>query len=91
MRYDLISPRPKKDGGTHWQQVGVAFEAKGGGYQLIFNALPLPDAEGRVAVMMREHRRREERDASGRPEQPDRAQSGGGFDDDIPFAPEWRA
>ena len=88
MRYDLISPRPKKDGTTHWQQVGVAFEARGGGYQLIFNALPLPDAEGRVAVMMREHRRRED----SQPSQPisqggyaSNGARGSDFDDDLPF------
>jgi len=88
MRYDLISPRPKKDGSTNRPNVGVAFEAKGGGYQLIFNALPLPDAEGRVSVLMREHRRREGSQPS---QQASSAPARSSYDDEVPFAPEWRA
>lgn len=51
-RYDLISPRPRKDGKTHWQKVGAAFPKDGGRFSLVFDALPLPDADGRVTVLM---------------------------------------
>lgn len=86
MRYDLISPRPRKDGKTFWLKVGAAFERDKGGFSLVFDALPLPDAEGRVTVLMTE------------PKEQDRprgeAQRGGGpmgdIDDEIPFGPEWR-
>lgn len=52
MRYDLISPRPRKDGKTYWLKVGAGFPRDKGGFSLVFDALPLPDAEGRVTVLM---------------------------------------
>lgn len=52
MRYDLISPRPRKDGKTFWTKVGAAFPRDNGGFSLTFDALPLPDAEGRVTLLM---------------------------------------
>lgn len=78
-RHDLISPRPRKDGKTFWCRIGAAFPRDKGGYSLVFDALPLPDAEGRVTVLMVE------------PQQDNRQQSqpqsqGGGFpNDEIPF------
>lgn len=52
-RYDVCAPRPKKDGGTFWVKIGTAFPAKqGDGFNIIFDALPLPDAEGRCAVSL---------------------------------------
>lgn len=48
-RFDISSPRPKKDGGTYWVKIGTAF-ANEKGTQLIFDALPLPDKEGRVVA-----------------------------------------
>lgn len=85
MRYDLISPRPRKDGKTHWQKIGAAFERDKGGFSLVFDALPLPDAEGRVSVLMTEPKERSE------DRQPTR---GGGpmgdIDDEIPYKCEWR-
>ena len=48
-RYDVMAPRAKKDGGTFWVRVGTAFEGEKG-TQVIFDALPLPDGEGRVVV-----------------------------------------
>ncbi|TWI32779.1 hypothetical protein [Paracoccus sulfuroxidans] len=53
-RYNLISPRPRKDGKTHWHTIGSAFPRDKGGFSLIFDSLPLPDAEGRVTVLMTE-------------------------------------
>lgn len=51
-RYNLTSPRKRGDK-TFWVSVGSAFPSKNGeGYQLIFDALPLPDADGRVMVLM---------------------------------------
>lgn len=69
-RFDLISPRPRKDGKTHWQKVGAAFPRDKGGFSLVFDALPLPDAEGRVSVLMTEPKPRDGQ------QQP---QSGGGW------------
>jgi hypothetical protein len=58
-RYDVMSPRERKDGKTYWQRVGTAFEGdKGIGIE--FDALPLPDKDGRVSVRLFEPKPRDE-------------------------------
>lgn len=81
-RFDLISPRPRKDGKTHWQKIGAAFPRDKGGFSLVFDALPLPDAEGRVSVLMSEPK---PRDNQGGYDQSPAPASGGVHDDEIPF------
>jgi hypothetical protein len=54
VRYDLISPRARKDGKTFWVKIGAGFARDKGGFSLQFDALPLPDAEGKVTVLMTE-------------------------------------
>lgn len=49
-RFDLCSPRPKKDGGTHWHRVGVMFADDKGGFSIMLDSLPLPDKENRLVV-----------------------------------------
>lgn len=73
-RFDVCSPRPKKDGGTFWQRVGTAWKGDKG-INIVFDALPLPDAEGRCSVSLFEPREQTER----------KPQSSGGFgsDDDT--------
>ena len=99
--YDLISPRKRNDK-TWWQKIGAAFPRDKGGFSLVFDALPLPDAEGRVMVLMVEptpraaksdgydtseaQKRRDENPYEG--EAP--AGGGGVGDDEIPFGMEWR-
>ena len=56
MRYDLLSPRPGKDGKTHWMKVGVMFDRDKGGFSLTLDALPLPDEKGRVMLLASEPR-----------------------------------
>lgn len=56
-RYDICTPRPKKDGGTYWVKIGSAWEGDKG-IQLVFDALPIPDAEGRCAANLFEPRDR---------------------------------
>jgi hypothetical protein len=70
-------------------QVGSAFPARNGGFNLVFDALPLPDSEGRVSVFMQEARERDEP----RQQRRDEPKQGRGpdMDDEIPFAAEWRA
>ena len=90
-RHDLISPREKKNGQTHWQKVGAAFARDNGGFSLVFDALPLPDKEGNVRVLMVEPRKndapqqqreqpRQEDPASGGPQQ-----GNDDMDSEIPF------
>lgn len=81
-RYDLISPRPRKDGKTYWHKVGAAFPNKNGGFSLVFDSLPLPDNEGRVSVMMKEPT---PRDDQPRQQSQDSGQGGNDYGDEIPF------
>ena len=93
-RMDLLSPRARKDGKTFWLKIGAAFPLDKGGYQLLFDALPLADAEGRVTLIMKEPSERGEKPAynqSPQEQYTDASKGGGGFpDDDIPFSMEWR-
>lgn len=76
-RFDAMSPRPKKDGGTFWVRVGTAFVGDRG-TQIILDALPIPDAEGRVVINLFEPR---DRDAP--PRQSSRQTAD--LDDSVPF------
>lgn len=82
-RKDICAPRKKKDGGTYWIKIGTAFEGDKG-IQLVFDALPLPDAEGRCVANLFEPR-----DSSGGRDTGQRqAQPASRFDDvteDAPF------
>lgn len=79
--FDLVSPRKGRDDKTRWHKVGAAFPRDKGGFQLVFDSLPLPDSDGRVTLMMWEA---EQKDRT-----QDRAQDRTGnardMDDDIPF------
>lgn len=57
-RKDIMTPRKKKDGGTYWVKIGTAWEGDGK-TQLVFDALPLPDAEGRCVANLFEPRERD--------------------------------
>lgn len=96
-RYDLISPRQRKDGKTHWQKIGAAFPKDNGSFSLVFDALPLPDAEGRVTVLMKEPQPRDgqqggyQQQGGGQQQQQQGGGPGGDLDgDQIPFRAEWR-
>lgn len=77
-RYDVCTPRKKKDGGTFWHRVGTAFEGERG-ISILFDSLPLPDAEGRCAVNLFEPR--EGGSQSARKPQPDND----AINDEMPF------
>ena len=90
-RYNLISPRKNGDK-TFWHRVGTAFPRDKGGFSLIFDSLPLPDADGRVSLLMTEplpedgrgdHRRDSgaQRDTARQSPPPARHD----LDDEIPF------
>lgn len=97
-RYNLISPRPRKDNKTHWHTIGSAFTRDKGGFSLVFDSLPLPDAEGRVTVLMTEPLPDNgQQQGRAKPEQGRGYGAGGSansgrsdMDDEIPFAPEFR-
>lgn len=54
-RFNIATPRPKKDGGTYWVTIGTAWVSEKG-TQLVFDALPLPDKEGRCVANLFEPR-----------------------------------
>ena len=82
-RYDIMTPRKGRDGKTYWNRIGTAWEGDKG-IQLVFDALPLPDAEGRCVANLFEPR---ERDGSqGAPSQrTNRAAQSDDMDESIPF------
>jgi hypothetical protein len=54
-RRDICIPRKKSDGSTYWVKIGTCWSNEKGD-QLVFDALPLPDAEGRCVAMLFEPR-----------------------------------
>lgn len=54
-RFDICTPRKGRDDKTFWTRIGTAFQGEKG-IQLIFDALPLPDAEGRCVANLLEPR-----------------------------------
>lgn len=85
-RYDICAPRKGKDDKTFWHRVGTAWEGDKG-IQLVFDSLPIPDAEGRCVANLFEPRdnsggdRRKSADAD-RSNARDRA---GSWGEDPPF------
>jgi hypothetical protein len=73
----IATPRKAKDGKTFWTNIGTAWFNDNGGIQLVFDALPIPDSEGRVVANLFEPRERSDatpRNQSGRaPVDPDYA------------------
>ena len=82
-RFDLVSPRKGKDDKTRWFKVGAAFPRDKGGFQLVFDALPLPDADGRVTLMMWEAEAKADRQEAPRRDAPPAQRRD--MDDEIPF------
>jgi hypothetical protein len=56
-RLDIMAPRKSRDGKTFWTRIGTAWEGDKG-TQLVFDALPIPDSEGRVVANLFEPRER---------------------------------
>lgn len=57
-RFDIMSPRKGRDDKTFWTRIGTAWKNDRGGIQLVFDALPIPDSEGRVVANLFEPRDR---------------------------------
>jgi hypothetical protein len=54
-RFDICTPRKGRDDKTYWTRIGTAFQGEKG-IQLIFDALPIADSEGRVVANLFEPR-----------------------------------
>lgn len=81
-RYDIAAPRKGKDDKTFWTRIGTAFENEKG-IQLIFDALPLPDSEGRCVANLFEPRDRQDAPRQ-QSRSPDRGSSRD-LTDDVPW------
>lgn len=57
-RYDICTPRKGSNDKTFWTRIGTAWE-NDKGIQLVFDALPLPDAEGRCVANLFEPKPRD--------------------------------
>jgi hypothetical protein len=84
-RFDIMTPRKGTGDKTFWTRIGTAWQNDKGGIQLVFDALPLPDSEGRCVANLFEPKPRD-----GAQRKPDGSQGhAGGFvddlSDDIPF------
>jgi hypothetical protein len=82
-RFDIITPRKRKDGKTFWLKIGAGFNRDKGGFSLVLDALPLPDETGRIGLLMVPPSEK----GSGGGDVPVQAAAGGarGIDDEIPF------
>jgi hypothetical protein len=76
-RFDICTPRKGRDEKTYWTRIGTAFQGDKG-IQLIFDALPIADSEGRVVANLFEPKPRE-----GSPQR--QPATAGDLDDDVPF------
>lgn len=72
-RYDICTPRKNGDK-TFWTRIGSAWKNDKGQIQLVFDALPIPDSEGRCVANLFEPKPRDSGTQN-------RRQSGGGDDD----------
>lgn len=57
-RFDIMTPRKGRDDKTFWTRIGTAWQGDKG-IQLVFDALPIPDSEGRVVANLFEPRERD--------------------------------
>ena len=58
-RYDACTPRKSKDGKTFWFKIGSGWQSDKG-MQVVLDALPMPDAEGRCVINLFEPKPREQ-------------------------------
>jgi hypothetical protein len=54
-RFDICTPRKGRDDKTFWTRIGTAWQSDKG-IQLVFDALPIPDSEGRCVANLFEPR-----------------------------------
>jgi hypothetical protein len=78
-RMTIATPRKGKDK-TFWVNIGTAWFSDNGQIQLVFDALPLTDAEGRCVANLFEPRERTDA-----PRQQQREPAAADLDDDVPF------
>ena len=63
-RYDAVIARKDRDGKTRYTRIGSAFPAKDGkdGFNIVLDALPMPNAEGQAWISLYVPKPKEERE-----------------------------
>lgn len=84
IRRDIMVPRKKKDGGTYWVKIGTAWDSEKG-TQLVFDALPIADSEGRCVANLFEPRDNDRARSAGNDRQQAQDRASAPLNDDIPF------
>ncbi|MES2531178.1 MAG: hypothetical protein V4636_09090 [Pseudomonadota bacterium] len=90
-RYDAVISRKDKDGKSRYTKIGAAFPSKqGDGFNIVLDALPMPNAEGQAWISLFVPKPREDsehHDQRPAAEKPRRDPISSGLDDggDIPF------
>jgi hypothetical protein len=81
-----------QNGKWRFIRLGYAKPNPKGGWYLNFDALPLPDENGRVSVAMKEPQERDGQggDVYSRPVSSGAPMAGVDIEDNIPFSAEWR-
>ena len=52
-RYDAVISRKDKDGKSRYTKIGAAFPSKqGDGFNIVLDALPMPNAEGQAWISL---------------------------------------
>lgn len=83
-RMTIATPRKGKDK-TFWVNIGTAWFNDNGQIQLVFDALPLPDAEGRCVANLFEPREKSGDTFADRRERSSPAPASADLDDEVPF------
>ena len=91
-RYEIKAWRKSANDKAYTVRLGSAWTDQKGVLRLAFDALPLPDEQGRVSCFLEEPRERAEAGTQGFARQ--MAPGGAGkpalLNDEVPFAAEWR-
>lgn len=86
-RLDICVPRKGRDDKTFWTRIGTAWENEKG-IQLVFDALPIPDGEGRCVANLFEPREDRARSAGNdRADARERSNGWGGVTGDADTIP----
>ncbi len=83
-RYDAVTSRKDRDGKVRYTKIGSAFPAKDGkdGYNIVLDALPMPNAEGQAWISLYVPKARDE---TPKIEPSPARQSRMDMDDEVPF------
>lgn len=85
-RYDAVISRKSKDGKTRYTKIGAAFPSKqGDGFNIVLDALPMPNAEGQAWISLYVPKAKDEGAAPAQKRVAINPGNNDDMDDDIPF------